>query len=80
VSEPVRDTTEVTKGGYWLVKVLEKDDNRTIDDADRVLLKSKAIGDWLTAMVKDPANRIESRLDDNKKLFAVEQLVKEMEL
>lgn len=71
VSEPIRDDTVVTTGGYWLIKVLDKDDNRKIEDDDRTLLKSKALNEWVASLWDDPENKIESYLDEDKKSWAV---------
>ncbi len=73
LSEPVRDEDVITKGGYWLVKVLDKADNRQIEDTDRNLLKAKAFNDWLLALWDDPENIVESYLDDEKKAWAIER-------
>ena len=61
----------VTKGGYWLVKVVEKEDDRPISDEDRYFLKNKALGDWITSLSNDPGNKVESYLDSDKKAWAV---------
>lgn len=76
LSEPVEDETTVTKGGYWLLKVLDKADNRQIEDADRDLLKAKAFNDWLSALWDNPENVVESYLDDEKKAWAVDRALK----
>jgi len=74
ISEPVRDETAVTKGGYWLLKVLEKEDNRKISDDDRALLKAKALDEWGNSLWDDPENEIESYLDSETKAWAIERL------
>jgi len=74
LSEPVRDETMITKGGYWLVKVLDKVDDRRIEGADRELLKTKLLNDWISAVLDDPENIVESYLDDEKKMWAVERV------
>ena len=77
LSEPVKDETTITKGGYWLLKVLDKADNRQIEDADRDLLKAKAFNDWLLALWDNPENEIDdSYLDDEKKAWAVDRALK----
>jgi parvulin-like peptidyl-prolyl isomerase len=79
LSEPIRDDTVSTTGGYWLVKVLDKDDNRKIEDDDRTLLKSKALNDWVSSLWDDPENKIESYLDDDKKSWAILKAMGELE-
>ncbi len=73
ISEPIRDDTTVTTGGYWLLKVLDKEDNRKIEDADRSFLKAKALEDWVSSLWDDPENKIESFLDDEKIAWAIEK-------
>lgn len=73
LSKPIRDDKSLTKGGYWLVKVLAKDETRKIDEEDRKLLKGKAFNDWLVVLKADPDNKIENLLDDEKISFAVKK-------
>jgi len=74
LSEPIRDDAITTKGGYWLIKMVDKDENRPIDDNDRNLLKAKALDDWVSSLLDDPENEVDdSYLDDEKKAWAIEQ-------
>jgi parvulin-like peptidyl-prolyl isomerase len=73
LSDPVWDDMVTTKGGYWLVKVMDKEDNRPISEEDRAFLKNKALSDWITSLSDDPENKVESYLDGSKKAWAVEQ-------
>ena len=73
LSEPVKDEAVITEGGYWLLKVLDKDDNRRIEDADRDLLKTKALNDWLLALWDGMENVVNSYLDDETKAWALER-------
>jgi foldase protein PrsA len=63
VSLPVRDETVYTAGGYWLIQVLEKDENRELTENDRELLKEQALEEWIQTLFLDPANSIESNAD-----------------
>jgi len=71
LSEPIRDDTVVTTGGYWLIKVADIEDSRQIDEDDRELLKFDALDKWVEALWDDPDNKIESYLDDEKKQWAI---------
>ena len=73
LSEPVRDEETATRGGYWLVKVLGKDDNREVGEDDRDLLKGKALEDWMSALWGDPDNEVVSSLDDEMKRWAADK-------
>lgn len=77
LSEPIRDETVETKGGHWLIQVLEKDDNRQIEKNDRDFLKAKALDEWVASLRDDPGNEIDdSFLDNEKKAWALQQAMK----
>ncbi len=77
LSEPLRDETISTKGGYWLIKVVEKDENRPLEPVDRDLLKAKALDDWVSELLADKTNIVESYLNNKQKMWAVEQALKD---
>jgi len=77
LSQPIRDESVNTKGGYWLLKVLAEQSDRKISDDDRDLLKAKALDGWVVLLWADPSNKIESYLDDTKKLFALDYIMKD---
>ena len=76
ISEPLRDLDMLTKGGYWLIKVLDEDTNRRIDTEYRDYLKTKALDEWVASLVDDEDNEIVNYLDEEKKSWAVEQATK----
>jgi len=76
VSQPIRDDTALTKGGYWLVKVVDKENNRQIKDNDRELLKSEIFSEWIETLKNDPENKIENYLDSGKKAWAVNRAMR----
>ncbi|MFC1992429.1 peptidylprolyl isomerase [Chloroflexota bacterium] len=76
ISEPIRDDVVITAGGYWLLKVVDIDNNRDIEEEDRDLLKTKALDDWSASLWDDPQNEIESFLDEEKRSWAILQALK----
>ena len=77
LSEPIRDENVATKGGYWLVKVVDKNEDRPLEDEDRDLLKAKALNEWGSSLWDDPENEVDdSYLDDEKKAWAIEQAMR----
>jgi parvulin-like peptidyl-prolyl isomerase len=76
VSEPIRDDTVVTRGGYWLIKVADKEDNRQVEENDRDLLKAEAFNEWVEALWESPEYVVESYLDEEQKVWAIEQAMK----
>ncbi len=77
LSEPLRDETIFTKGGYWLIKVVERDENRPLEPFDRDLLKAKALDDWISELLADETNMVESYLDNKQKMWAVEKALQD---
>ena len=76
LSEPVRDDTVVTTEGYWLLTVLDKDDNKEISSDDRDWLKGMALNEWVSSLWDDPENEIDhSYLDDEKKAWAIAKAI-----
>ena len=73
LSEPIRIDGEMTRGGYWLVKAVGKDDNRKIEDNDRALLKLKALDEWIASLWDNPDNEVEDYLDNEKIVWALDK-------
>jgi len=71
VSEPIRDDTGLTTGGYWLVKVLDKEDNKQISDDDRNLLKTRALDEWVLSLWYDSGNEVNNYLTDEMREWAI---------
>jgi len=78
ISEPIRDETVGSIGGYWLIEVLDKDDNRQIEEDDRNSLKDTAYEEWVASLWDDPATKIESYLDEGKVAYAIGKVSEEM--
>jgi hypothetical protein len=53
-SDPVLETALWTRGGSWLVEVLEKEENRTVSDEDRKALITEAFNKWFEGISSDP--------------------------
>ena len=77
-SAPILETELWTRGGSWLVKVVEKEANRTVSDEDRNYLISEAFNNWFTQLSSDPDLKIESDiLTDAMRQFAMDRVDKE---
>jgi parvulin-like peptidyl-prolyl isomerase len=72
ISEPIRDETTSTSGGYWLFKIVGSGIKK-ISDEHRDLLMTKAISDWLVSLIGDSENEVISYLDDEMRAFAVDK-------
>ena len=75
LSRPVADESIQTQGGYWLIKLVDKDANRQLEDETKQMLKAKAFEDWLTEQREKSS--IENYLDKEQKAWAVERVLKD---
>ncbi|MBI2861167.1 MAG: peptidylprolyl isomerase [Chloroflexi bacterium] len=74
LSQPLQDITITTSGGYWLINVLERADDRPLEEEDLAMLRTRALEDWATSLLTDPANRLDDYLDDDRKAWAMAQV------
>ena len=73
VSQPAADSDVQTTGGFWLVKVLNKDENRELDNTTRETLKSRLFDEWLSEKMKDDS--VETLLTEDQKSWAVNYVI-----
>lgn len=73
-SQPVPDVTRQTKGGYWLIKVVERQADRRLDDAVRESLKMNAFTEWLSEVRK--GHNIERLLTGEQQMWAIKRVLK----
>jgi hypothetical protein len=79
-SEPLRDDTVSTTGGYWLVEVIDKDDDREISEEDKERLTTKLYSDWssgLRGIYEEVIDHSYLTLDDIQ--WAIERVQKDLE-
>lgn len=76
ISEPLPDNDILTKGGYWLIKVLDEDTDRRVDTEYREYLKAKALDEWAAALIDDKDNEIVNYIDSEGKSWAIEQALR----
>ena len=69
VSEPVKDREVTTKGGYWIVQILEKGEHEFSEES-RERLANEDFVQWLKDF--EDSSKVENHLDESKKLWAVE--------
>lgn len=72
VSEPVRDESVQTIGGYWLVRVVDRGDHE-LEDEVREALINKHFNDWFEELTED--STIETYLDAAKKSWAMDKVL-----
>jgi parvulin-like peptidyl-prolyl isomerase len=68
VSEPVKDKSVQTTGGYWLVKVIDRG-NRELEENVKEELIEKYFNDWFEEWKE--SSTIENVLDEEKRAWAI---------
>jgi foldase protein PrsA len=72
VSEPVKDESVQTTGGYWLVKVVDRGDHE-LEETVKEELRDKHLNDWSEELEED--STIENLLDEEKKAWAIDKVL-----
>ena len=72
VSEPVKDESVQTTGGYWIVKVVDKGDHE-LEENVKEELRDKYLNDWFEEIQED--STIENHLDTDKIAWAVNKVL-----
>ena len=79
-SEPLRDDKFWSKGGYWLVKVVDRDDDREISEEDRNYLISQLYNNWVSSLQADPFLVVDNTfLTEDLSQWVIEKVLDEME-
>ncbi len=73
VSQPKADSSVQTTGGFWLVKAVDRDDNRELDDSTRQKIVMGLFDQWLSERIKNDS--VEKLLTDEQEAWAVNQVV-----
>lgn len=74
VSQPAIDSSVKTAGGFWVVKAVDRDDNRQLDNNTRQTLVTGLFQNWLTDKMKNDS--VETLLTDEQKTWAINLVVK----
>jgi len=72
VSEPVKDESVQTTGGYWLVKVVDRGDHELAEDVQEKLI-DKHLNEWFEELEEN--STIENYLDAEKKQWAINKVL-----
>ena len=72
VSEPVKDESVQTTGGYWIVKVVDRGE-RELEEKVKEGLIDNHFNDWFEEWQEN--STIENLLDEEKKAWAVDRVL-----
>lgn len=73
LSDVIRDDSVSTKGGYWLVQVLNRQE-RPLDPSISQTLSEECLSVWVEGLMKDA--KVENLLDQKQKDLAVQKVIK----
>lgn len=74
LSQPIRDTEQSTKGGYWLYRI-DSIETGSISEEDADILVYLDLEEWLKTIRDNTDNVINNYLDEEKKDFALEKIL-----
>lgn len=77
LSQPMPDVSRQTKGGYWLIKVVDRDADRKFDEEVRESLKMDVFVSWLDEIQKNYT--VERLLTEEQKMWAIKKVLKSKE-
>jgi foldase protein PrsA len=72
VSEPVKDESVQTTGGYWIVRVVDKGDHELEENVKEELVDMH-LNDWSKELEED--STIENLLDEEKTAWAISEVL-----
>ncbi|MBI2958599.1 MAG: peptidylprolyl isomerase [Chloroflexi bacterium] len=73
VSGPIGDSRQRTPGGYWLLNVQERDDNKELTSDQKNTLVGELVNQWAEGLAKDPAYKVERLIDADMMSYAIKQ-------
>ena len=74
ISLVTRDDSLKTKGGYWIVQVLNRQ-QRPLDDSIKQTLLDECLGAWMQGLLKQA--KVENLMDQKQKDFAANKVIKD---
>ena len=77
-SSPIKDDTYWTKGGAWIVQVVDKEENRAVSEDDRNALIYKAYNDWISNLFTNAGEEISYAISDEQIQWAVDKVQKRL--
>jgi hypothetical protein len=79
VSDPFHDSYHWTKGGYWVIKIDDRQDNSIISDTDRQTLISVAYANWSGGLLSKATADIGEYLNDTTNKWASDRALSELQ-
>ena len=77
-SQPLRDDTFYTKGGVWLVQIVDKEENRPLTDEDRDSLIITLYSEWTSKIWTESSPLFINRLTEELTQWAIERASRQL--
>ena len=78
VSDPVQDTAQITKGGYWLVKINDKAESKELTEDDITTIAYNKYSEWLGTVQADAKVTDNISNNDAAKEWAIARVKKDL--
>jgi len=79
-SDPIRENELWTKGGAWVVKVVDKENNRKLSTEDRDTIINNAYNDWVSQLWMAASANIMSDMSAEQQRWAVDRVIKRLQI
>jgi parvulin-like peptidyl-prolyl isomerase len=73
LSQPIKDDTQQTKGGVWLMDVTKIEPDKTLDEDYRSTIITERINQWISEVWTAKQDTVQSFLTDEQKTYAIEK-------
>jgi peptidyl-prolyl cis-trans isomerase SurA len=77
-SQPLKEETLTTAGGYWLVNIVERDENAELSSEDRGSLIDKQYSDWITQITNESVPYVINSLDADLQQWAIKKATEQI--
>jgi hypothetical protein len=79
-SDPIFEDKFWSKGGYWLVEAVDREEDRKVSEEDRTYLISQLYDNWTSTLSADPENIIDqSNLTEELRQWAIKRVLKNIQ-
>jgi parvulin-like peptidyl-prolyl isomerase len=78
-SDPIRDDAMWTQGGYWIVQVVDRQEDSKLTDDDRTTLIDNAYNDWASDLITEAADNISKYFTSELEQWAIERATKKIQ-
>ena len=77
--DPIQDDSLYTKGGAWIIKVVDTSPSRALSEDDRTILINDGYNTWVQDLPNDPSFTIDQSLTPEQQTQAIQQAAKDLQ-